>query len=319
MLKILNQLKYQDPPLWLLAVLFVVPVILQLNDAAPPWPGAVGWTTAVGNVALALGFGRIVDRHPTWSNRFTVFIALVFAIACLISYLVLTSRYVFTIPTTGELGIMGFQCTPEALLVYPDNCPGNVKEALASAEFESALIWQQETIDLVRLGILGTWLVSFMALCWMAASLAARPFSTLIKQTPPSYEGKDDYFFMSYSHTDLGRIIPFLAQFHDRGHKIWFDKGIPGTSPWDETLSVRIRGSSGIIAFLSPAALESKWVRREILFADDLNKSLFCVRLTNCELHPPLDMVLARNQIIDGDPKHILSEFERAYGQHGGA
>lgn len=185
MLELWHWLKYVEPPLWLLVTLFVVPIGFQLGSSAPPWPGAIGWVTAVANIAIAIGLGRLVSRHPQSMNRTTVTIGILVAVFGSIAYLLLMSRFTFTIPTTGEVGVKGFFCTPEALAVYPDNCPSDDREALASAEFESSQIWQQWTIDIVRIGIISTWLGTFVALCWVAASIPPSTFGILLRKAPP--------------------------------------------------------------------------------------------------------------------------------------
>ena len=64
-----------------------------------------------------------------------------------------------------------------------------------------------------------------------------------------------------------GHIYPAmtLAQaLIEKGHQIWHDKNIIPGDEWVESVADNLKNASGCLLFLSPDALESANVRREI-------------------------------------------------------
>jgi hypothetical protein len=302
-------------PLWLLAAAAGVPFAFQFARVAPPWPRGSTLLASALSVAGALVAARW-RLHARESRKTRVLWTLAVAsIASGSAYLAMHSRYTFTIPTTGEVGVKGFACTSQALLVFGPDCPGDELEALKSINYESPAIWKAWSITAVRLGLFGSWIVALLSVVVMLAWLGHTPFSLLVERAPPSADGTGEFFFVSYAHDDLARVIPVLDALAARGHRFWFDKGIPGGTAWDEVLSARLRASRGIIAFLSQRSQGSRWFRREILLADELDKPIYLVGLERCELTPPLDIVLSRLQVIAGNPEAIVAAFERAMPQ----
>jgi TIR domain-containing protein len=80
------------------------------------------------------------------------------------------------------------------------------------------------------------------------------------------------------------------------GHTIWNDQHIPGSVDWLAELEERLTSCILQLAFLSQAAVDSKWIQREIHFADGLNKSILPVWLEPIQLRGGLKLVLYRSQ-----------------------
>lgn len=54
---------------------------------------------------------------------------------------------------------------------------------------------------------------------------------------PKTYEGKEPYIFISYSHKESDIIIPIIERLQADGYRVWYDDGIiPGTE-WPETIA----------------------------------------------------------------------------------
>jgi hypothetical protein len=65
--------------------------------------------------------------------------------------------------------------------------------------------------------------------------------------------------------------------------------------------------------FLSEAAVESKWVRREIKFADSENRPILGIRLDkNVELKHGLKVVMNQYQMIDASDAAFSEQLEKA-------
>jgi peptidoglycan hydrolase-like protein with peptidoglycan-binding domain len=111
------------------------------------------------------------------------------------------------------------------------------------------------------------------------------------------------YIFVSYKREDLDRISKYLDWITAWGHTVWNDQHIPGSVDWLAELEERLTSCILQLAFLSQAAVDSKWIQREIHFADGLNKSILPVWLEPTQLRGGLKLVLYRSQhLMISDP-----------------
>lgn len=105
--------------------------------------------------------------------------------------------------------------------------------------------------------------------------------------------------FVSYKREDLPRITPIIQFLGGARYALWIDKKIPGGVEWDTYIESTIKKSSLVLLFLSHTAVASKHVRREVKFADRLDKPLLTVLLEPVDLGQGLDMLLTQFQMID--------------------
>lgn len=129
---------------------------------------------------------------------------------------------------------------------------------------------------------------------------------------PVPYDGEGRYLFVSYRHTDLDAISPVLRSLEARGWKLWYDRGIPGGSEWNAVLEERLASSHALLLFLSQSAVASKYVRREILFADSIDKPIVSVQLGDVRLEHGLGLVLGHCQLLRREESDFLGRLERA-------
>lgn len=118
---------------------------------------------------------------------------------------------------------------------------------------------------------------------------------------------RDGYVFVSYSRSDKERVLPLLERLEQAGIPYWYDQHIPGGAEWIETLEERIQSCSAIVLMLSPSSVESKYVRRELGYADSVGKPILTVELQQTELRHGLGLRLGQSQIIAGNPAAITS------------
>jgi TIR domain len=122
---------------------------------------------------------------------------------------------------------------------------------------------------------------------------------------PALHEGRG-HIFVSYPHSDFQRVAPILQRLAAKGLPVWYDRGIYGGEEWDEVLERKIQDAGMILVFLSRATVDSKYCRREIKFADAINRPLLVVSLEPTALQHGLSFLLqAVQQISAGD-----AEFE---------
>lgn len=87
------------------------------------------------------------------------------------------------------------------------------------------------------------------------------------------------HVFISYSREDKAVMQRVAKYLQERGIPVWVDndKLVTGTSSWDTKIEQAIRGASAAIVLLSPDSKKSRWVQREISFAEDNNIHIFPV------------------------------------------
>ena len=107
------------------------------------------------------------------------------------------------------------------------------------------------------------------------------------------------YAFISYQHGDtpvVDELVSYLAQ---SGIPTWFDRGIPGGTEWDCVIEERIQRCSVLLLILSQPAVRSRYVRREVKYADTIGKPILTLQLESTDLVAGLAMLLLQYQMID--------------------
>lgn len=82
---------------------------------------------------------------------------------------------------------------------------------------------------------------------------------------------KQQYLFVSYARADQDRVLPFVKavqkelEFHALPIQVWMDLANlqPGEN-WSSAISDALEASVGFLFFVSPPALQSEWIRREL-------------------------------------------------------
>ncbi|NJM39211.1 MAG: toll/interleukin-1 receptor domain-containing protein [Akkermansiaceae bacterium] len=118
---------------------------------------------------------------------------------------------------------------------------------------------------------------------------------------PEAYEGREDFLFVSYSRSDAAAIAPILLDLINNGVRIWYDKGILGGSEWDAKLEEKINHCRAVLLFVTPAAIASKYVRREVKYADALGKTIVSVILKETAPTHGMAMLLSQYQVLNLD------------------
>jgi hypothetical protein len=150
-----------------LVVAIFLPFLPALAGAEPPWPThAPFWTSALEMVALAITYFLFTNATRRALTRFfSLFIPIVFL--SLFAYLALFALFVFTLPTTGEKVVAGFQCTNHASAIASrlgQECPFLNSDLFASATYEADRIWTKPSIAIVQFFLFVTWLLAFLGI-----------------------------------------------------------------------------------------------------------------------------------------------------------
>jgi len=133
---------------------------------------------------------------------------------------------------------------------------------------------------------------------------------------PAIFERMNDpslYIFVSYRREDMSRIAAVLDSIGGWGFRVWYDKkGIPGSAKFDALIEERVAGCTLCLVFISNAAVESKWVQREVKFADHCEKPILVIMLEEAKLAHGLNMLLSQRQMLDASEPTFLTELRRA-------
>jgi len=134
----------------------------------------------------------------------------------------------------------------------------------------------------------------------LQADLNALPLT--IEGTPSGQDAvaaSEPYVFISYAHVDTADMRRVRGWLHQAGVTTWVDEHLQGGEEWDATLEDRIRRCALLLVLMSPAAAQSRFVRRELRFADAMGRRLLCFRLREATLVEGMAMLLLPLQWID--------------------
>ncbi len=91
-----------------------------------------------------------------------------------------------------------------------------------------------------------------------------------------AYEGKDNYIFISYSHSDRETVYPFIAALQ-KNFNVWFDEGIHYGNEWEEEIAEKLERCSVFIFMITKESLASKNCKDELYNARELEKNFINV------------------------------------------
>jgi hypothetical protein len=127
----------------------------------------------------------------------------------------------------------------------------------------------------------------------------------------PDHDG-GPFFFVSYRRTDLDRVAPVIEHVRRQGWRLWYDSEIAGGTEWNAVLEQRLAACSGVLLFLSQPAVDSKFVRRELQFADSLGKPIIGVQLEAAQLRHGLGLLLSQYQLLSHETADFANRLHGA-------
>jgi len=145
-----------------LAITFVLDLVFSLQ---PPWPKSSTYITAFLELAAMFlaYFAPVKNKASLWRLQIALFLSI---FACFIGYFVLYSFFVFDTPLNDERVVAGFQCTRETLALIRsgliESCPFLKEEFLASAQYETDVLWTRSSIVAVEIALFFCWSTLFI-------------------------------------------------------------------------------------------------------------------------------------------------------------
>ncbi len=118
--------------------------------------------------------------------------------------------------------------------------------------------------------------------------------------------------FISYSRKDLAFVKTLHRQLESRGLTAWFDQmDIPPGDQWREAIVRAITDCKIFLLVLSPAAVHSKHVRKELDLAERRNKTVVPVVWEHTALPAALEYQLVGIQYFDFDGHATTENFAK--------
>jgi hypothetical protein len=130
------------------------------------------------------------------------------------------------------------------------------------------------------------------------ANSGREPASGDFDRAPRGGGSAGTFMFVSYSHKDRGQIKPILDDLVQRGVRLWIDSEIDVGEEWDTRLETQLTACAGLIAFVSNNYIASKHCRRELKFADALDKLILASSFTAAPLTGGLGYIFASLQFV---------------------
>jgi len=91
--------------------------------------------------------------------------------------------------------------------------------------------------------------------------------------------------FISYSRKDMDFVRKLAGDLEAAGYDVWWDiTDLQGGDDWVNTIPQAISSSQYVIVVLTPASIESEWVRKEYTQALSLRKKIVPIMLTSCSI-----------------------------------
>jgi len=90
----------------------------------------------------------------------------------------------------------------------------------------------------------------------------------------------DEYVFLSYSRRDSARVDRLAEALANAGLPVWRDtQSVHGGDRWRTSIVSAIQGADAFLLFVSPNAMESDNVRRELTVAEEEHRRVVPVLL----------------------------------------
>ena len=118
---------------------------------------------------------------------------------------------------------------------------------------------------------------------------------------PPfeAYKGIRPYMFSSYAHKDMEIVFKVLKKLSKNRYRIWYDEGIEPGNEWPEVVGNAVINCAQFIAFMSPAAADSRNVRNEVNLAFNDDKEIIVVYLRKTNLSSGMRLQIGTVQFIN--------------------
>ncbi len=106
-----------------------------------------------------------------------------------------------------------------------------------------------------------------------------------------------------------------MRKLHENGANIWYDEGIKAAGEWVEEIAHAIKNSSLFLVFISPRAVDSRYVKSEVGYALSENKEILTIFVEETTLPAGLSLCLQQFQSVSMDDPTWLEKAMKAIFQ----
>lgn len=115
--------------------------------------------------------------------------------------------------------------------------------------------------------------------------------------------------FISYSRNDMEFVQRLAEDLQHEGLDVWWDiSDIQGSDVWERKIEEGLNSSQYFIVVLTPASLESRWVRREYLSADNKGIKIIPLKLKTYDEVPLTLRDIQPVDAVDRPYENVLSD-----------
>lgn len=150
--------------LWSAGGSVALPFIASFIAVIPPWPNGLNLITSVFQlVALIFVYQTYSQsKRATITRNIGILSAAMFVI--ILVYMVLFSILTIYVPEAKRSIVIGYECLPNAKLVFGSKCPFLDLEDLAGVAYDEFLLWTRPSIALTRSLLIALWFMFFICL-----------------------------------------------------------------------------------------------------------------------------------------------------------
>jgi len=109
--------------------------------------------------------------------------------------------------------------------------------------------------------------------------------------------------FLSHANQDRGFVDSLAEVMRRHGLPVWYSQtNILGARQWHDEIGAALRRCDWFLIVLSPQSVDSKWVKRELLYALDHNRydnKIVPVMYQSCDYEEKLSWTLSIFQMVD--------------------
>lgn len=128
----------------------------------------------------------------------------------------------------------------------------------------------------------------------------------------PDEIANDPYIFVSYSRKDIWSVQKVIKILKDNKFRFWYDKGLKSGTEWAEELGDKINRCDQFLVLITESSVKSKYVRKEIGMATEMDKNIMVLYLEETNLTSGLQLLLGDIQAIHKEYFRNNDDFARA-------
>ena len=156
--------EFRGLSLWAAGGSVVLPFIASFIAVIPPWPNGLNVMTSVFQlVALIFVYqASSGSKRTTITRNIGILAAALFVI--ILVYMILFSMLTIYVPEAKRSIVIGYECIPNAKVVFGSKCPFLDLEDLAGVAYDEFLLWTRMSIALTRSLLIALWFLFFICL-----------------------------------------------------------------------------------------------------------------------------------------------------------